>query len=52
MFLKEFKYIQKEKQMIRYITNDLEISFDSDKEKFFLNKYLKKDSQRSKIFAL
>ena len=38
MFLEEFKYIVKEKKMIRYITDDLEISSDdpdnehSDKE--------------------
>ena len=33
MFLKECKYIEKEKMVIRYITNDLKISFDdSDRE--------------------
>ena len=28
VFLRECKYIEKEKRVIRYITDDLEISFD------------------------
>ena len=29
VFLKEYKYIEKEKQVIRYITDDPEIPFDN-----------------------
>ena len=35
VFLIECKYIEKEKKMIRYITDDLQISSDSE-EKYFL----------------
>ena len=33
MFLEEFKYVFKEKKMPEYITDNIEISSDSDREK-------------------
>ena len=36
VFLQEFKYTEKEKNMIRYITADLEISYQDSDEKLFL----------------
>ena len=41
MYLKECKYIEKEKKVIRHITEDLENCSDSDesdKQYFFFNK--------------
>ena len=32
MFLEECKYIVKEKKMLEYITEDIEISFDSNRK--------------------
>ena len=32
MFLEEFKYVVKEKNIPRYIIDDIEISSDSDRE--------------------
>ena len=34
MFLEEFKYIVKEKQIPKYITDNIEICSDSDEENF------------------
>ena len=31
-FQKNYKYIEKEKKLIRYVTDDLEISFDDSDE--------------------
>ena len=31
-FLKEYKYVVKEKKISKYITDNIEISFDSDEE--------------------
>lgn len=49
MFLEECNYIVKEKEVTRYITEELEISSDdsveSDEEWFFFNKHSKKSCQ-------
>ena len=50
VFSKECRYI--EKKVIRYITDNLEISSDSDKKQFSVNKCLKDVSQAWKICTL
>ena len=55
MFLEECNYIVKEKEVTRYITEELEISSDdsveSDEEWFFFNKR-SKSSHEQKMFVV
>ena len=41
MFLKECKYTEKEKKMLRCITDDLEISSDDSDEEVLIKKFKK-----------
>ena len=51
MFLKESKYTEKEKKMIRYIADDLEISsHDSDDE--WINSFMFKHSPKKRKDSL
>ena len=53
LFSKECKYIEKEKKVVRYIANNLEIVFDdSDEEQLSFNKLAKKVPQMRKIYFL
>ena len=56
MFLGEYKYIVKEKKILEYITDNIEISSDSDRkdsdeensyEKILIKKFLKKISKKT-----
>lgn len=52
-FIKEYKCIEKEKKVIRYITDDLELfSDDSNEEESSFNKCVKKLNYKLNSFKL